>query len=55
VLVKADQYSLPEVVGHKSVLQSGGQVVSVPTRPQYSTTALIEKIRKVPLRKRSAA
>ncbi len=55
VLVKADQYSLEEVVGHASVLQSGGQVVSVPTRPEYSTTALIEKIRKIPTRKRTAA
>ena len=55
VLVKADQYSLEEVVGHESVLRHGGHVVSVPTKPSYSTTGLIDKIRDLPRRKRSAA
>lgn len=55
VLVKADQYRLEEVVGHESVLRHGGHVVSVPTKPSYSTTHLIEKVRDLPRRKRSAA
>ena len=32
VLVKADQYTTEQVVGHESVLRRGGQVVSVPTQ-----------------------
>jgi D-beta-D-heptose 7-phosphate kinase / D-beta-D-heptose 1-phosphate adenosyltransferase len=55
VLVKADQYSVEQVVGHDTVLRHGGHVVSVPTKPEYSTTGLIEKIRGKPGRNRSAA
>jgi D-beta-D-heptose 7-phosphate kinase/D-beta-D-heptose 1-phosphate adenosyltransferase len=55
VLVKADQYSLDQVVGHQVVLDHGGRVVSVPTRPHYSTTSLIEKVRELPRRRRDAA
>jgi bifunctional ADP-heptose synthase (sugar kinase/adenylyltransferase) len=54
VLVKADQYTTEQVVGHESVLRRGGDVVSVPTRPRYSTTDVIESIQNIP-RKRSAA
>ena len=32
VLVKADQYTTEQVVGHESVLRRGGHVVSVPTQ-----------------------
>lgn len=45
VLVKAAEYSLDQVVGHKIVTAHGGQVVSVPMQPHYSTTALIERVR----------
>ncbi len=58
VLVKADQYTTEQVVGHESVLRRGGHVVSVPTRPHYSTTDLIQRIQNLPApapRKRSAA
>ena len=55
VLVKADQYTTEQVVGHESVLRRGGHVVSVPTRPRYSTTDLIQRIQDIPRRKRSAA
>jgi D-beta-D-heptose 7-phosphate kinase/D-beta-D-heptose 1-phosphate adenosyltransferase len=48
VLVKADQYTTEQVVGHESVLRRGGQVVSVPTKPRYSTTDLIQQIRNIP-------
>ncbi len=55
VLVKADQYTTEQVVGHQSVLGRGGQVVSVPTMPHYSTTELMRRIRNIPSRKRDAA
>ena len=51
VLVKADQYTTEQVVGHESVLRRGGQVVSVPTMPRYSTTDLIRRIREHSSRK----
>jgi D-beta-D-heptose 7-phosphate kinase / D-beta-D-heptose 1-phosphate adenosyltransferase len=55
VLVKADQYTTEQVVGHESVLRHGGRVVSVPTKPRYSTSNVIERIQNLPARKRSAA
>ena len=63
VLVKADHYTTEQVVGHESVLRRGGHVVSVPTKPRYSTTDLIERIQNLPqplenkktARKRNAA
>jgi D-beta-D-heptose 7-phosphate kinase / D-beta-D-heptose 1-phosphate adenosyltransferase len=55
VLVKADQYATEQIVGHESVLRRGGHVVSVPTKAAYSTTDVIERIRNLPSRKRSAA
>ena len=48
VLVKADQYSTEQVVGHESVLRRGGHVVSVPTEAAYSTTELIQRIQNLP-------
>jgi D-beta-D-heptose 7-phosphate kinase/D-beta-D-heptose 1-phosphate adenosyltransferase len=45
VLVKAAEYRLDQVVGHKIVTAHGGQVVSVPMQPHYSTTALIQRVR----------
>ena len=53
VLVKADHYTTEQVVGHESVLRRGGRVVSVPTKPHYSTTDLIERIRNLSSRKPS--
>ena len=55
VLVKAAQYSLEQVVGYQIVARYGGRVVAVPMKPAYSTTALIEKIRNLPQRTRTAA
>ncbi len=46
VLVKAAQYSEEQVVGYQVVRRHGGHVVSVPMRPHYSTTQLIEKSRR---------
>jgi D-beta-D-heptose 7-phosphate kinase/D-beta-D-heptose 1-phosphate adenosyltransferase len=45
VLVKADQYRPDQVVGHQIVLDYGGQVVTLPTKPGYSTSSLIKRIR----------
>ncbi|MGD0898960.1 MAG: bifunctional heptose 7-phosphate kinase/heptose 1-phosphate adenyltransferase [Thermoguttaceae bacterium] len=55
VLVKADQYSVEGVVGHETVLRHGGHVATVPTVSDYSTSGLIDKIRKLPMRVRTAA
>ncbi|MGO9115266.1 MAG: PfkB family carbohydrate kinase [Thermoguttaceae bacterium] len=55
VLVKADQYTTEQIVGHESVLRRGGDIVSVPTKNHYSTSDLIERIQNIPTRKRSAA
>jgi len=44
VLVKSAQYTVEQVVGHQIVRRYGGRVVTVPLKPSYSTTALIEKI-----------
>jgi D-beta-D-heptose 7-phosphate kinase/D-beta-D-heptose 1-phosphate adenosyltransferase len=55
VLVKADQYTIDEVVGHETVLEHGGRVATVATVAGYSTSDLIEKIRSLPVRVRSAA
>ena len=44
VLVKGDQYSLEDVVGHEVVLGYGGQVERVAMESSMSTTALIERL-----------
>ncbi|MFB3897320.1 MAG: D-glycero-beta-D-manno-heptose 1-phosphate adenylyltransferase [bacterium] len=46
VLVKGADYALDEIVGKKEVLAYGGKVMAIPLTPGYSTTALIEKIKK---------
>ncbi len=55
VLVKSDQYTTEQVVGHETVLRRGGHVVAVSMKPTYSTTELIDRIQRLPTRKRSAA
>jgi rfaE bifunctional protein nucleotidyltransferase chain/domain len=42
VLVKGGHYSREQIVGHREVEAAGGQVVSVPVVPGYSTTAIIK-------------
>jgi len=46
-LVKGADYTLDEIVGKKEVLAYGGKVLAIPLTPDYSTTALIEKIKKL--------
>ena len=55
VLVKGGEYAVEQIVGHEIVLRRGGRVLSVRMQGGYSTTALIEKIRNLPLRTRNAA
>ena len=46
VLVKGADWTPDEVVGREQVEGAGGRVVSIPLAPGYSTTSLLEKIRK---------
>jgi len=46
LLVKGADWALDDVVGRKEVEAAGGRVVSIPLAPGYSTTRLVEKIRK---------
>jgi D-beta-D-heptose 7-phosphate kinase / D-beta-D-heptose 1-phosphate adenosyltransferase len=55
MLVKGGQYAPDEIVGHEIVTAHGGRVLPLEMKSFYSTTALIEKIRNLPLRKRTAA
>ena len=51
--------ALAAAVGFERVIAAvdsrGGHVVSVPMKPTYSTTELIERIQRLPTRKRAAA
>ncbi|MDP6168513.1 MAG: adenylyltransferase/cytidyltransferase family protein [Candidatus Marinimicrobia bacterium] len=44
ILVKGGDYIPEDVVGHKEVLDSGGEVKIVPITPGFSTTSIIEKM-----------
>ena len=46
VLVKGGDYTLEEIVGAKEVVAAGGKVIINPIVEGYSTTGLIEKIKK---------
>ncbi len=48
VLVKGADYRREEVVGHDIVEHHGGRVVLLPLLPGYSTSKIIERIRKLP-------
>ena len=45
VLVKGDDYAIDGIVGHESVLNSGGQVLTVPLVAGYSTSNIVAKAR----------
>ena len=47
ILVKGGDYTLDEIVGYKEVSAYGGKVIAIPLIPGYSTTTLIEKIKKL--------
>lgn len=46
VLVKGGDWPVEKIVGRDVVEAAGGKVVSLPLLPGYSTTALIERIRR---------
>lgn len=45
VLVKGADWALEQVAGREEVEAAGGQVVSIPLAPGYSTTSLVQRIR----------
>ncbi len=46
VLVKGGDYTLEQIVGAKEVIANGGEVKIVPILEGFSTTSIIEKMRK---------
>lgn len=48
VLVKGGDYRVDEVVGREETEAAGGEVRIGPLREGYSTTALLQKIRRLP-------
>ena len=47
VLVKGGDYTIEQIVGAKEVIAGGGQVVINPILDGFSTTAIIEQIKKI--------
>ena len=47
VLVKGGDWPVEKIVGHNEVREWGGKTVSIPFIHQKSTTALVEKIRRL--------
>ena len=46
VLVKGGDYTLEQIVGAREVMENGGRVVINPVLEGFSTTAIIEKMRR---------
>jgi rfaE bifunctional protein nucleotidyltransferase chain/domain len=46
VLVKGGDWGANEIVGREEVEAAGGRVVSIPLEPGYSTTGILEQVRK---------
>lgn len=46
VLIKGADYQITEIAGHDIVLQQGGRVETIPLKPGFSTSALIQKMQK---------
>jgi rfaE bifunctional protein nucleotidyltransferase chain/domain len=47
VLIKGADYAIDEIVGAKEVLEWGGEVETVELTPGFSTSGLIEKIKRL--------
>ena len=47
ILVKGDDYSLDKIIGADFVIQHGGSVQTIALVKGFSTSALIEKIKKI--------
>ena len=50
VLVKGGDWASDAIVGREEVEAAGGKVISIPVVAGYSTTAMLEKIRKLDVR-----
>jgi rfaE bifunctional protein nucleotidyltransferase chain/domain len=48
ILVKGSDWGPNEIVGREEVEGAGGKVISFPLEPGYSTTGLIDRIRRLP-------
>jgi rfaE bifunctional protein nucleotidyltransferase chain/domain len=48
VLVKGGDWPGDKIIGREEVESAGGQVVSIPVVPSYSTTAILQSIRNLP-------
>lgn len=46
ILVKGDDYTIENIVGHEVVIAKGGSVATVPLVKGYSTTNIVKKIEK---------
>ena len=44
ILAKGGDYKITEIVGHRTVTQNGGKVISIPLTEGFSSTLIIEKI-----------
>ena len=47
VLVKGGDWSSDRIIGREEVERAGGKVVSIPVLAGHSTSAMVEKIRKL--------
>jgi rfaE bifunctional protein nucleotidyltransferase chain/domain len=47
VLVKGGDYTSETIVGSKEVIAAGGSVEIIPLEPGFSTTGIIEKLKKI--------
>jgi D-glycero-beta-D-manno-heptose 1-phosphate adenylyltransferase len=46
ILVKGDDYAIENIVGHDIVLQNGGEVKTIQLVKGYSTSGIVDKIRR---------
>ncbi len=46
VLIKGNDYTIDTIVGSKEVLEVGGEVSTIDLVPNYSTTGIINKLKK---------
>tara|TARA_B110000908_G_scaffold57245_1_gene69816 strand:+ start:431 stop:922 length:492 start_codon:yes stop_codon:yes gene_type:complete len=46
ILAKGGDYKVTEIAGHKVVLENGGEVILVPFIDGFSTTNIVDKIKK---------
>jgi len=55
VLIKGGDYAVENILGRDVVLRNGGRVLTLPLTDDYSTTALVQKVRDLPSPKQSSS